>query len=118
MALVGKASAVGVDRQPGVGLVLPGVGTVVPTVWSILIGAVGRGDDDSGEYLCGVTTPYHREAGEMEIRFILGDTGGQLCATVFVDAVCRHIHRPLAGNSVAVGGPAATSGGLKMRDEI
>ena len=59
-----------------------------------------------------VTTPYHREAEEMEIRFILGDTGGQLCATVFVDAVCRHIHRPLAGNSSTLCGPTNTLGGL------
>ena len=48
----------------------------------------------------------------------MGDTGDGVSTKGGGDTVGGQVHRPLAGNSVAVGGPAATSGGLKMRDEI
>ena len=118
MALVGKASAVGVDRQPGVGLVLPGVGTVVPTVWSILIGAVGRGDDDSGDYLCGVNTPYHREAGETESRWVMGDTCVQGVATGAGDEVGGQVYKLSSRNGSTVGVPTTTLVGIHAVNQI
>ena len=67
MALFGKSAAAERGGQLGINLFLPGSDTRFPAVWSGVLGAVGRDDEDVGDYPCGVHTPDYEKSSKAEI---------------------------------------------------
>ena len=108
MSLVGKASATGGGSQSGVRLVIHGGNTGGPAIWIGVLGDVRRNDGDGGEHPCGVTNPYHREAGKTAIRRVIGDTSSRGSDMGGGDAVSGHVNRPLAGDGSTICGPTTT----------
>ena len=67
MVPVEKYATPGEGGQPDVSLVILSGDTGGNDVWIGVLGAVGRNDEDGGDYPCGVPTSYHGEEGETEI---------------------------------------------------
>ena len=114
MVPVGKAADVGGGGKMDVRLILQGSDSGGPAVWIGFRSAVRSDHKDGGEHQCGVTTSYNREAGNMSIQKVMGDTGGHGGDTDRGDEVRGHLHRPQKGDGSTVGGPMTTPGGLRM----
>ena len=86
-----------------------GGGTGGPTVRVGVVGDIRRNDKGGGGHPLGVFPSDLAEAGKASGKWGMGYTSGGGIHKEIRDTVGGQVHRPPAGNSCAVGGPAYTS---------